>query len=43
MMDGLGPHCFVGRKTDSVIPGIAASQDFLEVFLESEFGVGSGS
>ena len=34
---------FVDKKADSVMPDVAAPQDFLKVFLESEFGVESDS
>ena len=43
MMDGLGPHFLLTKKSDSVIAGAAALQDFLKVFLESESGVESDS
>ena len=39
MVDGLGLHFFVDQKSDLVVPGVAAPQEFLKVFLESEFGV----
>ena len=44
MVGGLGPR-FLLNKSYSVIPGVAAPQDFLkvQVFMESEFGVESNS
>ena len=34
MMDGLGPHFFIDYKSYTMVPGVAASQDFLKVFLK---------
>ena len=38
-----GSSFFIGQKSDSLVPGVAASQDILKVFFRSEFGVESDS
>ena len=44
MVDGLVPHFLLTKSLhDLVIPGVAVPQDFLKVFLEGEYGVGSDS
>ena len=41
MVDGLGPHFSLTIKSYAMVPGVAAPQDFLKVFLECEFRVQS--
>ena len=38
-----GSPVFTGQKSDSLVPGVAASQDILKEFFKSEFGVESDS
>ena len=41
MVEGLSPHFFIDYKSYTMVPGVAAPQDFLKVLLECEFRVES--
>ena len=41
MVDGLGSPFFIDYKSYTMVPGVAAPQDFLKVLLECEFRVES--